>query len=215
MDKEKTKKVMAYFDGFNYYEALRAKKWRHYYWQDFVKFCELFLRSYQELESIRYFTAIQHNKEKADRQDLLFQANKINPKFDCYFGDFRKRYKWKNIDFNGKKRGVKIEYWEEKKSDVALASYMIRDVAMKKCDVSFLFCADSDLTPAIDVIKELSPIHKIIVFFPPGSYSYDLRNKATKIYLLENHEFKFKQSLLPTEVILPNEYVLKQPDKWK
>ncbi len=212
---DKTKRVIAYFDGFNYYEGLRSKKWRKYYWQDFVKFCELFLRDYQNLEAVRYFTAIQHCKEKAERQDLLFQANKLNNLFSCFYGDFRRRSKWKKVDINGKKRGVEIEFWEEKKSDVALASYMIRDVAMNKCDVSFLFCADSDLTPAIDVIKELNPIHKVIAFFPPNSKSYDIKNKATKTYYLENHEYKFQKSLLPDEITLPNDYILKRPDKWK
>ena len=38
-----------------------------------------------------------------------------------------------------KKHSVNINYWEEKKTDVALACYMIRDVVLNKCDVSILF----------------------------------------------------------------------------
>lgn len=88
-----SKKVIAYFDGFNYYEGLRKKGWRKYYWQDFVKFVELFLRPYQELEEVRYFSAIQKDVEKAKRQDKLFQANKTNPKFSLILGEFRQRTK--------------------------------------------------------------------------------------------------------------------------
>ena len=97
------KKVIAYFDGFNYYEGLRKKQWRKYYWQDIVKFVESFLKPYQELEKVRYFSAIQKNVEKAKRQDLLFQANKLNPKFNLIFGEFRRRMKWRKVECNGKK----------------------------------------------------------------------------------------------------------------
>jgi len=141
------KKVIAYFDGFNYYEGLRKKGWRKYYWQDIVKFVELFLRPFQELEEVRYFSAIQKNEEKAKRQDKLFQANKINPKFSLILGEFKQRTKWRNVECNGRKVGREIKFWEEKKTDVALASYIIRDVVLNKCDVIFLFSADSDITP--------------------------------------------------------------------
>lgn len=118
-----SKKVIAYFDGFNYYESLRKKKWRKYYWQDFVKFVELFMRPHQELEQVRYFSAIQKDLDKANRQDLLFQANKLNPKFSLILGEFKLRNKWRKIDCIGHKVNRKIKFWEEKKSDVALASH--------------------------------------------------------------------------------------------
>ncbi|NLE25858.1 MAG: NYN domain-containing protein [Clostridiaceae bacterium] len=210
-------KVIAYFDGFNYYEGLRKKSWRNYYWQDFVKFVEFFLKPYQSLEAVRYFSAIQKNAEKAKRQDKLFQANKLNPRFSLILGEFRPRIKWRDIECNGRKVGKQIRFWEEKKSDVALASYMIRDVVLGKCDTIFLFSADSDLTPALDIIQEIAghnkPI-KIIVFFPPGNYSHDLFNKANKVMHLENHEYKFKASQLPEQLTLPGGFNLDRPAKW-
>jgi uncharacterized LabA/DUF88 family protein len=212
------KKVIAYFDGFNYYEGLRKKGWRKYYWQDIVKFVELFLRPYQELEEVRYFSAIQKNIEKAKRQDILFQANKMNPKFSLILGEFRQRIKWRNIECNGRKVGRKIKFWEEKKSDVALASYIIRDVVLNKCDTIFLFSADSDLTPALDVIQEITNSVKkikIVIFFPPENSSIDLFKKANKVIKLENHEIKFQNSQLPDKVTLSDGYVINKPDKWK
>jgi uncharacterized LabA/DUF88 family protein len=212
-----SKRVIAYFDGFNYYEGLRKKGWRKYYWQDFVKFVELFLRPYQVLEEVRYFSAIQKNEEKAKRQDKLFQANKLNPKFSLILGEFKQRTKWRNINCNGRKVGREITFWEEKKSDVALASYIIRDVVLNKCDTIFLFSADSDLTPALDVIQEITsatkPI-KILIFFPPGNYSYDLNTRANKVLRLERHEYKFQHSQLPNEIELDSGFILEKPQKW-
>ena len=212
------RKVIAYFDGFNYYEGLRKKNWKKYYWQDFVKFVEYFLRPYQTLERVRYFSAIQKNEEKAKRQDLLFQANKTNPRFNLILGNFKERVKWRKIDFNGRKVSKEIRFWEEKKSDVALASYIIRDVVKNDCDTIFLFSADSDITPAIDVIKELThgiKTLKILTFFPPGNFSFDLQNASNKSFKLENHEFKIANSQLPDEVTLADGHVIKRPEKWK
>jgi len=212
-----SKKVIAYFDGFNYYEGLRKKGWRKYYWQDFVKFVELFLLSYQELEEVRYFSAVQKNEEKAKRQDKLFQANKTNPKFSLILGEFKQRTKWRNVDCNGRKVGREIKFWEEKKSDVALASYIIRDVILNKCDIIFLFSADSDITPALDIVQEIThsiKTIKIIVFFPPGNYSYDLNQRADKIFRLKKHEYKFQNSQFPDKVTLNDGFVIEKPNKW-
>ncbi len=212
-----SKKVIAYFDGFNYYEGLKNWGWRKYYWQDFVKFVELFLKSYQELEQVRYFSAIQKDAEKAKRQDKLFQANKTNPRFNLILGEFKPRLRWRNVDCNGRKVGKQIKFWEEKKSDVALASYIIRDIVLDKCDTIFLFSADSDITPALDVVQEITHSKKtikILIFFPPGNYSSDLRSRANKFFRLERHEYKFKSSQFSNEVELDSSFVVEKPEKW-
>jgi uncharacterized LabA/DUF88 family protein len=209
------KKVIAYFDGYNYYEGMRAKRWRKYYWQDLQKFAEMFLKPYQELEAVRYFSAVQKDVQKASRQDDWFQANRTNKKFSLTLGEFKRRSKWRKVPCGNKKVSYQMEYWEEKKSDVALASYMIRDVALDRCETMLVFCADSDLSPAYDVIRELKPTIKIITLFPPGLNSYDLMHKSTKVIRLESHEDKFKNSQFPDDVKLPNGHVVSRPGYWK
>jgi len=110
MIEDNKKRVIAYFDGFNFYEGLRSEKWRHYYWLDIYKFSSQFLRKYQKLETVKYFSAVQHNEDKAERQDLFFQANSLNPKFELILGDFRKRHRWKRVKIGEKKESVKITY---------------------------------------------------------------------------------------------------------
>lgn len=201
------RRVIFYIDGFNFYYGLRTKKWRKYYWLDLVKFCEQFLKPYQQLEEVNYFTAIQKNKEKQDRQDLFLSANKLNPKFQLHLGKFL---------YNKKKFGGR-EYIvpEEKETDVRIATKMIGDVVQDKCEFSVLVSADSDLIPPIDLIRELKPLHKIFVYFPPARFSYSLKQIATKSIKLENHPLKFEKAVLPEEITLPNGYVLKHPEKWK
>jgi uncharacterized LabA/DUF88 family protein len=204
---DKKQRIIYYIDGFNFYFGLKSKNWKKYYWLDLVKFCEQFIRPHQELVRVNYFSAIQKSKGKQDRQDLFLSANKLNPKFQLFLGKFLE----KTINYNGQL----IRTFEEKETDVHIAVQMIRDIVLDQCDISVLISADSDLIPPINFINELKPKHKIFVYFPPSRFSYDLKQKASNVISLENHELKFKDCVFPDEVYLPNGYPLKRPDKWK
>ncbi len=202
-------RVIFYIDGFNFYFGLKSKKWRRYYWLDIEKFCSQFLRPHQELVEVNYFSAIpNNNKGKRERQDLFFSANKLNPKFNLFLGKFLKK------EIIHSTCGKPYSTFEEKETDVHIATNMIRDVVLDRCDLSILISADSDLIPPINFIKEYKPIHKILVYFPPDRFSFDLKNKANTVVKLDNHEEKFKTSLLPPEIALPTGYILKKPSHW-
>jgi uncharacterized LabA/DUF88 family protein len=205
---ERKQKVIFYVDGFNFYFGLKSKSWRKYYWLDIVKFCSLFLKPHQELVEVNYFSAVPQNKGKQDRQDLFFSANKLNPKFNLYLGKFLEKTIIHNVC------GKPYKTYEEKETDVHIATSMIRDCVLNRSHIAILISADSDLIPPINFIKEYNPIHKIITYFPPGRFSFDLKNKSHVCIKLENHESKFKQAILPNEIQLHNGYVLKKPDKW-
>ena len=91
---------------------------------------------------------------------------------------------------------------------------MIRNVLYKNCDISVLVSADSDLLPAIDLIREIDPSHKINCFFPPLRHSIDLETHADHSIKLVRYEHRFKKSLLPDEITLPNGYIIKRPADW-
>ncbi len=205
-----TQKVIVYIDGFNFYFGLKSKKWKKYYWLDIVKFCSQFLKPHQELVEVNYFSAVSsNNKAKQDRQDLFFTANNQNPKFNLHLGKFLKKTKTcSNCSYT-------YSTFEEKETDVRIASNMIRDVVLNKCNLSIIITADSDLIPPIDCIKEINPLHKIFVYFPPNRFSYDLKNKAQNFIKLENHKNKFENSMLSENITLNNGYSFSRPNKWK
>ncbi len=127
---DRKQRVIVYVDGFNFYFGLKAKKWRRYYWLDLVKFFESFLKPHQELVALKYFSAVQKNSGKADRQDLFFQANKLNSKFHLELGKFlQKQFICRNCQDS-------IIQFEEKETDVRIATHMLSDVVQKKCDIS-------------------------------------------------------------------------------
>ncbi|MBI5915645.1 MAG: NYN domain-containing protein [Bacteroidetes bacterium] len=203
-----TIRVNFYFDGFNFYYGLKSKGWKSFYWLDLVSFSEKFLRSNQEIQSVNYFSAVPHERGMADRQDLLFSANKLNPKFNLFLGKYMKKH------ITCYNCATRFQTYEEKQTDVQIATKVIRDVVLDKCDVSILITADSDLIPPIDFIREVNPLHKVVVLFPPNRSSFDWRAKANAAISLDRHFDKFQNSMLPNAVTLPNGYVCYRPGNW-
>jgi len=201
-------KVIVYVDGFNFYFGLKEKKWKRYYWLDFVSFFESLLRPHQALVEVKYFSARPINTGKGDRQDLLFSANKINPRFKLILGKYLKK------DVICKNCNAVIHSFEEKETDVRIATNIIADAYNNRCDVSIIVSADSDLIPPIELLREIKPLQKIIVFFPPKRFSNDLKNIANATKSLEGAKIMFENAMLPEEITLPSGYVIKRPTMW-
>ena len=201
------KKVIVYVDGFNFYFGLRSKNWRKFYWLDMVKFAESLLRPHQELVEVAYFSARHTHPGKSKRQDTFFQANKLNPKFTLHLG----KYLMKDIECRFCKNI--IHSYEEKESDVRIATTMMADAYQQRCDLSVLISADSDLVPSIERIKEFNPAHKVITYFPPNRTSFDLKKWSNGTKVLINKSL-YESCMLPEKLLLPDGYQLQRPQKW-
>ena len=55
---------------------------------------------------------------------------------------------------------------EEKRTDVNIAINMVNDACSDKCEKLVLVSGDSDLVPALKMIKSLVPAKKLIVYVP-------------------------------------------------
>ncbi len=209
MEKDQKQTVIAYIDGFNFYFGLKEKRWKNFYWLDICKFIERNLRPYQELLEVNYFTAIPLDKDKADRQDKLFQANKMNKKFKLHLGKYLKK------DKRCYNCGYINHTYEEKETDVRIATSILYDSFKNKSDIIILVSADSDLIPPIEIIKEINPKQKILIFFPPNRFSYDLKNISNASKSLNHSYSVFAECVLPEEITLPDGYLLERPSSWK
>ncbi len=204
---EKKQRVIVYVDGFNFYYGLKSEHWRKYYWLDMVKFAEKLLRPHQQLVEVGYFSARHLDHQKSKRQDTFFQANKLNPTFTLHLGKYFTKETLCNYCQNI------IHSFEEKETDVRIATSMLADVYQKRCDVTMLVSADSDLVPSIERIKEIAPNHKIIVCFPPNRHSSNLRKWSNGIKMLQDKKL-YEECMLPESITLPGGYVLHRPEKW-
>jgi uncharacterized LabA/DUF88 family protein len=172
-----------------------------------VKFAESLIRPHQQLVEICYFSAKPTDNHKSKRQDAFFQANKLNPKFSLHLG----KYLTKN--FTCKFCNRVNPSFEEKETDVRIATSMLADVYQNRCDITLLISADSDLVPPIERIKEIAPTHKVITFFPPNRHSFDLQKWSNGVKTLTNKQL-FEESMLPEEITLSDGYIIKRPAKW-
>lgn len=206
MDKQK---VIVYVDGFNFYYGLKSKKWKSFYWLDYVKFFESFLKPYQELVEVNYFSARPTDPGKNDRQDRLFTANKQNPRFNLILGKYLKK------DIRCKYCNRIIHSFEEKETDVRIATRILSDAFNKRCDVAIIVSADSDLIPPLEMIKTFNPLQKVYVYFPPGRHSINLSNIADNTKNLDGAKVIFQNSKLPNEIILPSGFKLQRPNEWR
>lgn len=146
---------------------------------------------------------------KAQRDYLLsLQAHSKaqNSKLEIFKGKYniqRKEYypHLEPVNFDNK-----LAVWvaEEKQTDVAIAVHLLCDVMDNACDQVVIFSNDSDLAPALNVVKARRPKFKIGVVTPirgeGGKPSADLKRIAdwTRNGIKEN---ELASSLLPNRVL--------------
>ena len=205
------KKVIVYVDGYNFYFGLKngGARWKRIYWLDIVKFFERMMKPDQELVEVNYYSARPIDDPQAyNNQDDLFCANMENPKFKLHLGRYKKKkFKCRNCGFQNKT-------YEEKESDVRVATGMLVDVFEKRCDITIVVSADSDMIPSVEIIKKFAPEHPVHIFVPPTQKSFALTSKGDNVVWLEHYYARFVQSMLPNDVTLSNGHIVSRPQNW-
>ena len=107
---------------------------------------------------------------------------------------------------------ARVELPEEKFTDVAIASHLLRDFYRGACSCAIVVSNDSDLRPAIELAVEDG--HHVGVFSPMGTVSRDLARVASwakpiRVELLA-------QCQMPDEIQVPgSNRTLNRPEAWK
>lgn len=174
-------------DGFNvYYGAVRGTPWK---WLNFERYFSM-VRPADDIVAIKYFTAQILGPTKPN-QDEYLRALATQPKIEIVLGKFkRKRLKCEVagcVPIAGVDRF--FEKPEEKRTDVNIAVHMIDDAYRNECDQFIIVSGDSDLVPAVRMIRSRFPTKKLIVYIPAAADSarggaYELRDAAHKARLL-------------------------------
>jgi hypothetical protein len=156
-------RIIVYIDGFNlYYGVLRFSKEK---WLDIERFFAL-LRPRDTIIKIRYFTALASGGKSADQLTYL-KAIETLPLVNVVRG----RYKNKSVKCLVHSCSVidKDRFFatpEEKRTDVNIAVSMLDDAYQNLCDHLVLVSGDSDLVPAVNMVKTRFPQKKVTVYVP-------------------------------------------------
>lgn len=203
-------RVMFFVDGFNIYHSLK-KRYSHYLWLDYYTFATRFIiPSKQVIEAVFWYTAkATWLPESVRRHEQYIEALTFTqPKIKVIEGLFKQ----KSLKCQAE---CKREYpvYREKRSDVALAVDLYRQAHLDRFDVGFLVTNDTDFVPAIHAVKQDFPGKKIVVLFPIGRKSHELRMVADET--CKTKEKHLKTSQLPDQIVLPSGMVLTRPASWK
>lgn len=217
-EKNESKKVVFYFDGFNFYHGFKSytvgnPDWKNYYWIDFIKLCSQFVfpQDGQILHKVKYYTAPPKNIQKRSKQSALFGANNLlnNSSFEVINGHYADKF----IDCQAIcKQTFKVP--EEKCTDVNISLGIIGDCINNEVDIVILVTADSDQVSTIKFIQKNFPHIKVKLYFPPDRKSNELKSLFKQVVYLENHEDKFKNSKMAYEVKSETKKYTKPVD-WK
>lgn len=173
-------RTIVYVDGFNlYYGALKGTRHK---WLDLQKLFQL-LRPNEDIQQIHYFSALVGGASQAD-QEIYLRALATLPLVNIVLGRFKlKRVLCMNwaCTFAGNRF---FQMPEEKHTDVNLALHMLDDAYQGRCENLILVSGDSDLVPALRMVKTRFPALRLILYVPANNpvrgAAVELRSVADK-----------------------------------
>lgn len=201
-------RLMVYVDGFNLYHGLHDTSVRQHLWLDLAKLAQS-LRPKQQLVGVRYFTATILNDPTAQsRQGHYIEAlSSKNPGIvEVILG----RYQAKTKACRG--CGHSYTSYEEKETDVNMATSIVVDAANGAFDSALIISGDSDMAPAVRAAKKSRQDLFIAAAFPPGRFSQELKHLMPASFPINVN--KVNKALLP-DVFVARGKTFTRPQKWR
>jgi uncharacterized LabA/DUF88 family protein len=188
------KRAAFYFDGFNLYHALDALRQQHLKWLSLRDLGNLLIPSRdEELSSVVYFTAyLTHRPDKLVRHRAYVAALEATG-VECVIG----RFKYSEV--RCRTCGSQWRSYEEKETDVNIGIRIVRDAFHDVFDVYYLVSADTDLAPAIRMLKkEFSRKEFVSVATPRRPHSSEFLRLADRTLKITDNALA--KCLLPAEL---------------
>jgi uncharacterized LabA/DUF88 family protein len=209
-----TKRSVIYIDGFNFYYGVLKNS--PYKWLNLQTYFER-LRQDDDVQKIWYFTA-RVSGASASRQNSYLDALLTLPKIEIKYGLFKdKTQKCRVIGCSLPASQKKYKVPEEKGTDVNIALQMIDDAYQGLCDRIILVSGDSDLVPAIKLVKKRHPRIQVSVYIPSTNQkrgaACELRNCADKSHTLTPNNL-MAQSQFPLTISTSSTTTINKPNSW-
>ena len=136
-----------------------------------------FLRQDDDIQVIRYFTALVDGKSCNKQKQYLRSLNTCS-NIDITLGKFKKRELTCRVQSCTYQGSRIYKSMEEKRTDVAIAIQILDDAYQDLADRFVIISGDSDLIPAIEVLKQRFPEKQVIVYVPAKN---KIRGQATEL----------------------------------
>ena len=162
--------VRFYIDGFNLYHALLKFKDDKVKWLDLELLCHRIIAPKTEvIDKIYYFSAYADwLPDSVSRHKEYVKALEARG-IACVMGHFKKK------DRMCFKCGSEWVGHEEKETDVSIGITLLNDAHKCRFDRAYLVTRDSDLMPAVKMVRTEFPVKEIVTVAPPYmAHSQDL-----------------------------------------
>lgn len=218
---------IVYVDGFTLYKgALEEHKrihstdprYQHPIWKGYYKWLDLqayftLLRPKDDIQRIRYFTSRMRGKNVTRQRSYLRALNTL-PSVKVCLG----RFKMRTFHIPGSQDTFQVP--EEKQTDVHIAVRLLDDAYQDRCDRFVIVSGDSDLVPAIEIVKRRFPKKQVIVYVPDRRRSRhgarEIRQAADEHHTIPDHfnESFLAQAQFPPHVPDGRGGFITKPTEW-
>jgi uncharacterized LabA/DUF88 family protein len=171
-------RTSVYIDGFNLYHRLLQNS--PHKWLDVKLLCVNLLKPYNQIISIKYFTALVSGRSDPNqpiRQETYFRAlQHYVPELLIYYGSFQTHPKVARLvsPINGRNY-AEVYKTEEKGSDVNLSVHLLNDAWLDVFDSAVIITNDSDIAESLRLVKVHHPHKTLGLLSPVESPSAELR----------------------------------------
>ncbi len=201
-----------YIDGFNlYYGAVKDTRFK---WLNLQKYFEM-VRSDDDIQIIHYFTALIDGPHLAN-QEAFLAALATSSKINIVLGRYMRKPMKCRVSACSHSGSRTFARPEEKQTDVNIGLQMLDDAYQGVAERFVLVSGDSDLVPAINIVKTRFPQIEIVVYVPNNNpdrgAAVELRAAADKHRNLPLQPLARAQ--FPEEVRGVGTTVIRKPTGW-
>lgn len=158
-------RVAAYIDGFNLYHAIDELHEPLLKWCDLYALMQSYVHGPDELSHVAFYSAYNSWDAPKRQRHANYVAALRATGVEIELSSFKKSYR-RCVE---QKRSCK--FYEEKRTDVALATTMLSDCYERGIERLILVSADSDQIPAVERIRHRFPENKVHLLAPPNRLS--------------------------------------------
>lgn len=203
-----TERLIVYIDGFNLYHGMHGEFGRSTLWLDVVKLAQSF-RPAQRLVAVKYFTApVLDDPAGQGRQAHYIDA--LRALYPQQFVAVMGRYQKKTITCFG--CGRQHVHYEEKETDVNIATSLVADAARHAMDSAILVSGDSDLAPAVGAVGAIGAHLFIAAAFPPNRVSKHLKQMMPASFSVDRKRLRRLQ--MPSTFTIEGQ-TFSRPSYWQ
>jgi hypothetical protein len=200
-------RVVAYVDGFNLYYGMKAKGWGQFYWNDPHLLIQQLIRPGFRLDRVLYFTAkVKSPQDKRLRQKAYLDAIEGQSEAEVILGKFYDKPRTCNSCQH---------QWtshEEKMTDTAIGVNLVADAFTDAFDVAFLVGGDTDIVPAIKMVKRHFPKKRLEAWFPPNRKNQAVADECDDEQQING--LHLEKAVMPDEIETIPGVVVRRPAEW-